>query len=47
MSDQEHSQDSDERDETVEDLEVPEEQAGEVEGGAQKWSDIELKRGID
>lgn len=47
MSEQEHSQDSEEREETVEDLDVPEDQAEEVEGGAQKWSDIELKRGVD
>lgn len=43
MSEQEHSQEPDEREETVEDLEVPEEQADDVEGGAQ----IPLKRGID
>jgi hypothetical protein len=43
MSEQEHSQEPEEREETVEDLDVPEDQADEVEGG-QKWGDIELKR---
>ena len=33
MSEQEQSQDSEEREETVEDLEVPEEQSDEVQGG--------------
>jgi hypothetical protein len=47
MSDQEHSQGSEEREETVEDLDVPEDQADEVEGGANKWGDIVLKRGVD
>jgi hypothetical protein len=44
MSEQEHSEDQ-ERDETVDDLEVPEEQAGDVEGGSgnTKWGDVELK----
>jgi hypothetical protein len=49
MSEQEHSQEPEEREEIVEDLDVPEEQAGEVEGGSgnTKWGDIELKRGVD
>jgi len=45
MSDQEHQ--DEEREETVDDLDVPEEEAGAVEGGANKWGNIELKRGID
>jgi hypothetical protein len=33
MSEQEHSQEPEEREETVEDLDVPEEQAEDVSGG--------------
>jgi hypothetical protein len=33
MSEHEHSQESDEREETIEDLDVPEEQADDVAGG--------------
>jgi hypothetical protein len=36
MSDQEHSQEPEEREETVEDLDVPEEQGEDVAGG-QSW----------
>jgi hypothetical protein len=46
MSEQEHSQEPEEREETVEDLDVPEDEARDVEGGTggnTKWGDIELK----
>jgi hypothetical protein len=33
MSDQEHSQESEEREETIEDLDVPDEQGEDVTGG--------------
>ena len=52
MTEQEQPQDE-EREETVADLDVPEDEARDVEGGAAKatgntkWGDIELKRGID
>jgi hypothetical protein len=51
MTEQEHPQDE-EREETVADLDVPEDEAGDVEGGGRvpgvnKISNITLKRGVD
>jgi hypothetical protein len=50
MSEQEHGQQphetSDEGEETIKDLDVPEDEGEDVKGGGRaKWGDIELKRG--